>query len=197
MQFMVFSLPRSRSAWLAHWLSVPGALCGHDTLVNCSSIEEFLGQFEPMGALSGSCETGAMVGWRVIRVLMPNARCAVIRRPVREVERSLLRCGLSASIDELLARDAMLDDLQAQPGVMAVQYHHLGNPNTCAHLFEFLTQSPFDLPRWNLYNSTNIQIDMSKRLHELWINYPKHQMLKAEVARRTLELVGQRAFEFN
>ncbi len=203
MAFLVLSLPRSRSAWLAHWLSEGlHAPVGHDTLVRCGSVEEFLGQFVEQDGfapapLAGSCETAAVVGWRLIRALAPELKLVVVRRPLREVIRSLEQFGLAPDEEELRARDYMLDCVQALPGVLAVQFHHLHNPAICAQLWNFCTGATFDRELWQRYSTLNIQIDMAQRLSELFLNWPKHQSLRAEVAHRTLELDGQCHFQFN
>jgi len=197
MAFLVLSLPRSRSAWLSKWLDRPGEPVGHDELIGCGSVAEFTARFSGPGALAGSCETGAMVGWRLLREAMPEAKLAVVRRPVREVEVSLKRFGFEPDLEELLARDAMLDAVQGLPGVMAVQYWTLRDPLTCAQLYTFCTGAPFDPAHWQLYNSVNIQVQAQERLRHLWLNQHHTASLKAEVARRGLELRGQCDFRFN
>src|SRR6185503_11458650 len=77
--FVLFSLPRSRSAWLSVLLSRPGALVGHDIGIGCAQPEDFAQRLR--SDLAGTCETGAAFAWRLIRWLVPDARFAVVRRP--------------------------------------------------------------------------------------------------------------------
>src|ERR1700691_5659915 len=105
--FIVFSLPRSRSPWIARFLSYGGRPCGHDLATECASLDEFATLLR--GPYVGTVETGAVVGWRALRRRLPEARMAVIRRPVPEVYASLARFGLGGSdlMNELVERDAM------------------------------------------------------------------------------------------
>ena len=100
--FIVVSLPRSRSAWMAHFLAFGGRYAvGHDTLVECNSIAQFISGFRLM---AGTCETGAVLGWRIIRQVMPEVKLVTVRRPVHEVAASFARFGIPVDEKELEAR---------------------------------------------------------------------------------------------
>ena len=58
--FLVFGLPRSRTAWLSHFLAPSPGAVGHDTGIDCKSISDFIGQFYGRDRLAGTCETGAI-----------------------------------------------------------------------------------------------------------------------------------------
>ena len=70
-KFLILSLPRSRSKWLSCFLSPPGRDCGHDLIVGCGSLADFS---KALALRVGSCETGAMVGWKLVRQVMPEVR---------------------------------------------------------------------------------------------------------------------------
>ena len=57
--FIVFSLPRSRSAWVARFLSYGEKRCGHDVATECGSLAELTGRLH--GEYAGTAETGAVV----------------------------------------------------------------------------------------------------------------------------------------
>src|ERR1700743_833304 len=103
--FVVFALPRSRTAWLAHWLSLQQDV-GHDISILCDSPEDFFRQFAE-GKMRGCVETAAIDAWRLIRARMPEARFVTIRRPLGAVRVSLLKFGLDPG-PELELRDSML-----------------------------------------------------------------------------------------
>ena len=181
--FVVLSLPRSRSAWIASFLSYGGRTCGHDLAPTCASVAEFGALLR--GGYDGTAETGAVVGWRAIRKMVPGAKIAVIRRPVAEVYASLGKFGLEgqALMDELCERDAMLDEVARQPGVRSFTFKGLGVSLVCQELFEHCLGVPFDWEWWEGLAYRNIQIDVPERLKYLCDNRDRIEALKQDAAR--------------
>lgn len=184
-QFIVFSLPRSRSAWMAHFLRYGGSTCGHDIATSCSSVAEFKEKFY---LLAGTCETGAVLGWRVLREEFPKAKFVVVKRDPMEVWSSLLSFGIEADLDDLVRKWVLLDVVSALPGTLTLDYDSLRHPEPCKQLFELCLDLPFDWLWWQTLSETNIQVNMGQRLQQLALNYPKIQHLKAEIAGRTAAL---------
>ena len=180
------SLPRSRSAWLAHFLRYGGKRIGHDTLVECSSISEFTNAFAS-GMLDGSCETGAMLGWQLIRKDMPGARIVVVRRDLQAVGKSLQAAGLPPDWPELERRSAMLDLCSRQEGVVSVEYEDLNSPIACQQLFEHCLELPFDWEHWARFSAVNIQVNMQQRVDRLYERHQALEALKADVRARLVE----------
>ena len=180
--FIVFSLPRSRSAWTSRFLSYGGRKCGHDLAPQCGSLDEFTGLLR--GEYAGTAETGAVVGWRALLRRLPGAKVAIIRRPVPEVYASLARFGLgcSALMDELLDRDAMLDQLANVHGVKSFAFSDLGGIEACRGLFEHCLGQPFDWEWWESLASINVQVDVAERLRFLTDNRERIEALKREAA---------------
>ena len=185
--FIVVSLPRSRSAWMAHFLAFGGRYAvGHDTLVECNSIAQFISGFRLM---AGTCETGAVLGWRIIRQVMPEVKLVTVRRPVHEVAASFARFGIPVDEKELEARAAMLDALAQQPGVLALEYDTLSHHEICQQLFSFCLGEELPDDWYSLLVQTNIQIDMNARMQQLIRRQPQIAALKAEVLARSGGLV--------
>ena len=186
--FVVFSLPRSRSAWASLFLSYGGAFVGHDIAIDCGRPEDFIEQIT--GKFAGTCETGAMVGWRLIRRYLPTCKFAVIRRRRADVVASLGRFGLTGFEDEMERRDALLDEITALPGTLSLTFSDMETSTACAMLFEFCLERPFD-PRWWLHLSQmNVQVDMRKTLQRLYDNHNRIEILKTEVGLRQANFVG-------
>jgi len=181
--FVVLSLPRSRSAWVASFLSYGGRKCGHDLAPTCASMAEFAALLG--GDYAGTAETGAVVGWRAILKLLPSANVAVIRRPVAEVYASLGKFGLDgqALMDELRERDAMLGEVARQPGVRSFTFSGLRDPRGCQELFEHCLDLPFDWEWWESLAYRNIQIDVPARLKYITENRSRIEALKRDAAR--------------
>lgn len=180
--FIVFSLPRSRSAWIARFLSYGWRRCGHDLATECGSLDEFTGKLRRDYA--GTAETGAVVGWRALRRRLPDARLVVIRRPVPEVFASLARFGLASSalMDELLQRDAMLDEVATVRGVKSFTFGQLAGIEACRKLFEHCLGEPFDWEWWESLAGVNVQVDVAERLRILEANRERIEAIKREAA---------------
>lgn len=183
--FIVYSLPRSRSAWLARFLSYNGRPCGHDLAQTVKTMAEFVSMFDDHYA--GTAETGAVVGWRAIRSLMPDARVAVVRRPVKEVYDSLARFGLASKLlmDELIERDAMLDEVARIPGVISVSFTEMTTVAGCQKLFEHCLGVPFDWEWWEGLASVNVQVDVPESIQNLVKRADQIAGLKLDAARIT------------
>lgn len=185
--FIILALPRSRTAWLAHYLTLGSEfLIGHDTLVECASIEDFLGQFA--SGMAGTVETGAMLGWRLLRARMPSAHLVTVHRPVSEVEASLRKFGLAPDLAELEARNGLLEACAMSPGTQSFAWEDLSLPLVGQWLFEHLLERPFDEAWHQRMCEVNIQVDMIARSSRLWENRQRLAGLKAQVAKATAEL---------
>lgn len=176
MSFVVFSLPRSRSAWLSLFLS-RYVLVGHDVGPDSSSVEDFL---ERIGG--GSCETGAAFAWPLLRRLRPEVRFAVVRRPVDQVLQSLWRFGFSGDAlrDEIAARDRCLDEIAAMPTSLVVDYDELDHYAACRDLFEFCTGDRCDPAWFKRMRPLNVQVDMAMQMQKLAQNHDHIEAMKAQ-----------------
>jgi len=185
MTFIVFSLPRSRSAWIARFLSYGGRKCGHDLAPECGSLDEFTERLR--SDYAGTAETGAVVGWRALRRCLPDARIAIIRRPIDEVYESLARFGLGsqALLSELIERNAMLDDLARVRGVRSFTFADLSRMDDCRALFEHCLDIPFDWEWWEGLASVNIQVDVLAQVRFLRANHDRIEQLKREAVEKS------------
>lgn len=186
--FLVLSLPRSRSAWLSHFLAYDGRRVGHDLALDCDSIENFLKPF--VAGLAGSCETGAVLGWKVLRQRLPMARLALVRRPLAEVLFSLERFGLDFDESDLFLKNELLDLVSSLPGVRSWDFDDLRGELACQQLFEFCLGEPFDRDWWWELHFTNIQVDMKARWAKIQSRQPQMLALRAEIAAASLLLPG-------
>lgn len=186
-KFMVLSLPRSRSAWMAEWLAFDGRHeVGHDLAVECSSMQDFE---DSLDAVDGSVETGAVLGWRLLRAWHPEMRLATVHRPVGDVLGSLAKLGLGpAYAPDMIARAEMLRAAAGAPGVMSVGFEGLSYEPVAAPLWEHLLQIDWDYEWWKDCCGRNIQIDMAARLRRLAANAPGLDRLKLEIVYEVSQL---------
>lgn len=162
--FVIFALPRSRTAWLSKFLSHGGWHCGHDELRHMRSLDDVKAWFSQ--PLTGTVETAGAPWWRLLSRYAPAAKIAVIRRPVGEVVESLMRIDRLAFDRDLLTKnmwrmDRKLDQLAARvPNMMSIDYADLDSESTCARLFEHCTGAALAHDHWSRMARANIQVDM-------------------------------------
>lgn len=181
--FIVLSLPRSRSAWLAHWLSYPGKLVGHDIAIQSRNVTEFLSHFD---FADGTCETSAMLGWRLLKHEMPSLKTLVVIRDPQEVLLSLQKKGLAshALTDEIMSRWHMLQAIGSAKDVKAVRFEELNSREIRGMIFEWLLELGFDEDWDARFASTNIQVDFGARMEQLLRNEKQIAALRCEVLAR-------------
>lgn len=180
--FIVFSLPRSRSAWLSVFLSHGVGLVGHDIGVECATPDDFADMLR--GPLVGTCETGAQFAWKLIRKMLPDAKFVVIKRDPLEVSESLARFGLTDVDAEMDRRCALLSEISDSEGTLTFSYDDLGHPGVCWAIYEHCTGLPMDMRWWAQMDALNVQVDMPRMIDRLIHNRDRIAGLKAEVARR-------------
>ena len=89
--FFILGLPRSRTAWLATWLTYGGRTCWHDALANVRNVAG-LRTLADEGAV-GFAETAGSYFPRVLHREFPNAKYVFVTRLSTSVEASLDRLG--------------------------------------------------------------------------------------------------------
>ncbi len=180
-KFIILALPRSRTKWTSEWLGFSGRYAiGHDLAVDCSSVADFE---DSLDAVDGSVETGAVLGWRLLRERQPKLRIATITRPVWQVANSLTSLGLGPINEiDMLLRAEMLHVLSLQPGVANFTFDGLSSETECARLWEFCLGRDFDYEWWLEMKDKNIQIDMGERVSRLRANAPGLEALRMDLA---------------
>jgi GNAT superfamily N-acetyltransferase len=181
--FVVFSMPRSRTAWLSRWLAlVASAPVGHDLAIECDSIDQWLECV--FRRFRGTCETGAVEAWPILRRAIPDCRIITVHRPLEAVCASLAAAGYVPPRDDLERREAALRELAGQDGVLPVPFDALDDPRCCAVLQEHALSMPFNWPAWRGAADVNVQVDRERRLALLTGRRPQIERLKAELVER-------------
>lgn len=180
--FVIFSLPRSRSAWLATYLSYGTRRCGHDVAIECNTMADFLGGFACNGGpLAGTCETGAVLGWQVMRAKLPRCKMTVVIRPLGEVYDSLARKGVVPQDGELEGRLELLESVGSLPGNHRLEYSWLSEWDCCEWIFQHHLRVPWDEDWYEHLAPMNIQVDMPQRVAQLHRRFSALEGLKASV----------------
>jgi hypothetical protein len=181
--FIIFTLPRSRSAWLSHWLSYIKdgqrvRSVGHDTFSKCSSIE---GCETALNALNGTVETGAAFAYKLISSRLPKGKLLVVQRDPMECLHSLLRKGVKPDPEDWSQRVRDLWAVSAS-GVRTIAYDDLDLESCAKWIWEYCLDLPWDGQWWSQWTPMNVQIDISKRIMELQRDAENIAQLKREVA---------------
>lgn len=185
--FIIFALPRSRTAWLSHWLSYIKdghrvKAVGHDAFSRCSSITECLALFyAPGGGLDGTVETGAAFAYKLIREKMPRARLLVVQREPVDCLQSLMRKGIRPDPEDWSQRVRDLWTVSAS-GVRTVAYQDLDLESCAKWIWEYCLETAWDAQWWSQWTPMNVQVDMQKRMEELHRNAERITQLKLEVS---------------
>lgn len=177
--FFILSLPRSRSYWLSQFLSYQGAKVGHDLSTLCGSVAELKARIT---AVAGTCETGAVLGWKVLLEEFPGARMVVIQRSPFDVWNSLAALGLETDLQDLIHKWQLLRDCGKQ--TRAFSFSDLKSESACREIFEYCLQLEFDREWWLELRDRNLQVDLPSRIQQLITNSVKIAALKAEIAPR-------------
>lgn len=162
--FIVYGMPRSRTAWMANFLTYGGWQCGHDEATYMRGVADIDRYFAR--ARTGASETGAAPGWRVLHDRVPHLRFAVVRRPVDDVIESLRKVpGVTFDMDRIAAiiryEARCLDQIATQRRALVLNYADLDTRAGVTALFEHSLPYRFDPLWWSATRSQNIQIDFA------------------------------------
>lgn len=159
--FFVTGLPRSRSAWLANWLTTDQTLCLHDVpfdaaLLSAARRVGFAGPelVEQFGAIRQAVPQAPwLVVWRApIDSMDSFARWAGKRLPE---DRTALRQLWDRRVDALL-------DIGRSAGAMDVAYAMLDAPKTARAIWDHLLPGvPWDGARWQQLKKLNVQQNLN------------------------------------
>jgi hypothetical protein len=193
--FVVFALPRSRTKWLATFLTYGDWQCGHDELRHCRSLDDVASWLAQ--PCTGTVETAAASFWRL---LPPDVRVVTLRRPVPDVVASLRRGGMEfddAVMTRLLERmERKLDQIEARvPGVLAVSYADLANETTCARVFEHCLGLPHDPAWWAACDPINVQINLPHLMRWYAAHQPQLEKLAKTAKHRIVAGMTRHAAE--
>jgi hypothetical protein len=187
--FVVFSTPRSRSTWLARFLSYGEWGCGHEELLNLRSLEDVKAWLSQ--PCTGTVETAAAAFWRLLLRYRPDTRVAVVRRPVTEVVASFMALPLvfdPATLVPLLRRvDAKLAQIERRvPNVVSVTFAELATEDGCRRVFEHCLPYAWDRAWWQALSAVNIQMDMRQCVRKFRAYQPQLDKLAKMAKQATL-----------
>jgi hypothetical protein len=167
--FFVTGLPRSRTAWLANWLTTDRSLCYHDAPFD-----------------SELCSAGRHVGFSGpelaedfdrIAAEEPTARWLVVLRPSQDCFASFVRWAgallksVNATPESLIiawkSREKAVAKICLHSTAFVIDYKSMDEPNLRTAWRHILPEIPFDSERFKVLNGLNVQQDIGKNKERL------------------------------
>lgn len=176
--FIIYALPRSRTAWLSKFLTYGDWTCHHEMAGYIHKVEDIKHFFACPNI--GTAETGAILGWRLIKHYAPTIRTVVIRRPVEDVVQAMLAIDMAglAKFDEHKLRVAMLRADRALQDIsrycddaLTVDYAALDERFACRKVFIHCLGERMPLEWYERWKDENVQVNVPAA----WINYQKNR----------------------
>jgi hypothetical protein len=185
--FIIYALPRSRTAWLARFLSYRDWHCGHDASKYFRSFDDVKSWFSQPN--TGMAETSLAPYWRLVQKHAPDIKVAVIRRPVGAVVESCRNAGFPASRENLRRileqHDRKLDQIEKRLKPLVLSFDELNEHRACESLFEHCLPYKFDQSWWASLRGQNIQIDVPALLRYCGSHLPQIQKM-ASMAKQAM-----------
>jgi hypothetical protein len=158
--FFITSLPRSRTAWTANYLSFNGVSCLHDGFRGLTSPDQIRERLDATCArVAGSADPAILMFQERIFELFPKARYVYIFRDAKTCELSWRNAG-GTSMHKFAVR--AVDFLKRRADILVVPYEELDDKIDL--IGEFVTDGKWTCPKWrkDILVDMNIQQDMDK-----------------------------------
>jgi hypothetical protein len=164
--FFATGLPRSRTAWMANWLTTDLSLCWHDKPFDESLLIP--------GRLVGFSGPELINQFDAIQESRPNSRWIVVLRNENDALLSFRRWA-GELLPEHISLETIWQDrchkisqMCRHPNVKAYHYKDLDDVEKCRELYQWVLPGlEFDEERWKLLNELNVQQDLNKAVN-LW-----------------------------
>jgi hypothetical protein len=120
--FIVLSLPRSRTAWLSLYLTLAGLPCEHELIAKSDSFESAINKIKAEGI--GCCDTAQVFKLKELKDEL-NPKILVIKRNVKDVIDSLSKIGITGIDEFLIKQSELLDQASMDEGTLTVRYEDI------------------------------------------------------------------------
>lgn len=170
--FIIMSLPRSRTAWLAAFLTDGDVTCHHELLRVCESPEEYPDKFlQTKTPIIGDADPSMVLFYEGLRDKLPPHKVVFINRDPVAAEQShramLEKTGHKEAqgIDAWLKVEIAFNAVKRLvPDAMTFQFEDLDDEKKVQQLAEYCTGLPFNRERYRQFNELNIECIPSKVL---------------------------------
>lgn len=175
--FLILGLPRSRTAWLANFLTFGEIRCGHEMMSEFS----VHGLFEELTGTNlryeGNSDTSAAMFLPDILRYMPDIAIVVVRREIKDVLTGLRKMGMSITDHQLRPMVDGLFEAARLENSLTVRFEDLSSESTLRAVQAHCAPGePFDRQRASMLRDFNIQITPA-RWAALFDKARKHYVL--------------------
>jgi len=146
MSFFVLGLPRSRTAWLANFLTYDGLFCYHEGTGGCHSIDEYKDKI----AGKGDSNTGL-----ALFDFEPHFKDSKIVVIDSTIDRSV---KFAADVFNVDVKDSMKALKNRLDNIEGLHIDIKDINNRLSDIWEFIANSPMDYERANSLINMNIQV---------------------------------------
>lgn len=156
--FLICALPRSRTAWLANFLSYGPSFCFHEPFAQYTPMElpKVFGEVAQENV--GISDSLVAVFIEDLLKLFPGSKLVLVRRPVEEVVTRLIDLGLPAT-DFILQLNAQLDFIEREFAPLVIDYHNFN----AVGIWEYvLPEVPLNRLRLSQLEDFNITVPIEK-----------------------------------
>jgi hypothetical protein len=196
--FVIHALGRSRTAWLAKFLTYGDWTCLHEQVIHLRRIEDIAPMFSR--PRTGYAETAASFGWPLILDANPDIVQVVVGRDPDEASAAMAasyaRAGIgcdAAMMRAIFARGArVLEKISALPGVLTLSYEDLDTEECCRAVFEHCLPYDWDRAWWGHMRRQHVEADLAAMVAYYWAHREGVETFKALCRREMFRTVRSR-----
>lgn len=169
--FFIVGLPRSRTAWLANLLTVPGqSFCWHEGEAGHGNLDQLVEKMKrrPESRVGNASSGIACYGDDVYR-LLPEARYIIIERDLESAKQAFAEVA-SEYVDvdivwpSIIQRFNSFIESLTEHYVLKIRYDQLHDEKTCINIWDFATgELAWDSERWQILTELNVQAKVAER----------------------------------
>ncbi|VAX07955.1 hypothetical protein MNBD_ALPHA03-1277 [hydrothermal vent metagenome] len=145
MSFFIIGLPRSRTAWLANFMTHNGEYCHHEGMNGCRSMEEYKDK------IGGDGDSNTCMMMFDLKKHFPYRKILIIESDPKKTERYIMENLDLDGADWVSKAIAQMDKLDG----FRVHFDNINN--RLRQIWEYLSDAPYDAKRGNMIKNLNVQ----------------------------------------
>jgi hypothetical protein len=166
--FFITGFPRSRTAWLANFLTYGDSFCFHEATKYSNEIRDIKELFQSTSKLYvGNSDSYIPFFAQALHSLFPDAKWVFIERDMDDVARSLNRIFPGHDHQKLLSMSLpFLDFVKKEYSPLMVKYEDLESMEECQKIWDYcIPTNEFDTERWKMLTMLKTEIMFNKTFY--------------------------------
>lgn len=155
--YFITGFPRTRTAWLANFLTYDDSFCFHEALKRCDGVDALPELFKSTGRrYVGNSDSALPFFAETVRKLFPQAKWVIVDRNEDEVLKSVRRVLPGLKHQEML--NMTKNFLDSLGGALRIKFLELKNKDKCEEIWKYcIPDIAFSNMRWKLLDQLNVQ----------------------------------------